>query len=223
MLSVCLYICMCVCVCVCVCPLPPQHLNAWKNLYGLWYVHVYHGTWVHLSGVLHKSLASACAKQRLSKHVPSAKNARNNRRIVGCVLSCAVLVVSKESLCVCLCGPLPLLGNGSVKTSRRQGRIVGSVVFYVANDVSKKSRRLVLPELLAFICGLTHNILRNSKFGKYYLHRHSALFLHKYWILMFCDQYWCDIVRLLDNAVLGVWYGFVCRGEKRERKTLVSG
>jgi hypothetical protein len=37
---------------------PPQILNASTNLYETWYV--YHGTWAHLSGVLHKSLPSDC-------------------------------------------------------------------------------------------------------------------------------------------------------------------
>jgi hypothetical protein len=35
-----------------------QLLNGWTNLYETWYV--YHGTWVHLNGVLHKSLPSVC-------------------------------------------------------------------------------------------------------------------------------------------------------------------
>jgi hypothetical protein len=33
-------------------------LNGWTNLYETW--HVYHGTWAHLNGVLHKSLPSVC-------------------------------------------------------------------------------------------------------------------------------------------------------------------
>jgi hypothetical protein len=43
------------------------------------------------------------------------------------------------------CIPLSLLGNNSVKTFPRQGRIVGRVVFYAIRVVSKESRRLVLP------------------------------------------------------------------------------
>jgi hypothetical protein len=33
-------------------------LNVWTNLFKTWYV--YHGTWTHLNGVLHKSLPSVC-------------------------------------------------------------------------------------------------------------------------------------------------------------------
>jgi hypothetical protein len=100
-------------------------LNVWTNLYETWYVLVYHGIWVHLNGVLHKSLPSGyvsicvsllswqgngsvkCippfgAKQQLGKHIPTAMNTCNNRRIVGCVFFYAVHVWSKESLWVCL-------------------------------------------------------------------------------------------------------------------------
>jgi hypothetical protein len=75
-------------------------LNAWTNRYETWYV--YHGTWAHLSGVLHKFITSVCvsllsvlgnvyvkcilpfiARQRLDKHVPAAADTRNSRRIVG--------------------------------------------------------------------------------------------------------------------------------------------
>jgi hypothetical protein len=50
------------------------------------------------------------AKQQLGKHVPTAKNTRNNRRIVGVVVFCTVRVVSKDSLQICV----SLLSNGSV-------------------------------------------------------------------------------------------------------------
>jgi hypothetical protein len=46
----------------------------------------------------------------------------------------------KESLWVCLCIPLSLLGNGSVNTFPRQRKIVGRVVFYTVRVVSKESR-----------------------------------------------------------------------------------
>jgi hypothetical protein len=74
------------------------------------------------------------AKQRLGKHVPAATNTRNNRRIIGCVC-----------LWVCLCIPLLLLGNNSVKSFRRQKRIFRGVVFYAARVVWKENRRSVLP------------------------------------------------------------------------------
>jgi hypothetical protein len=46
------------------------------------------------------------ARQQLGGQVPVATNTRNNRRIVGAVVLCAVRVVSNESLWVCLCIPL---------------------------------------------------------------------------------------------------------------------
>jgi hypothetical protein len=66
-------------------------------------------------------------RQRLGKHVPAAKNIRNNGRNVG-----------RVCLWVCLCIPLSLLGNNSVKTFPRQRRIVRGVVFYTIHVVSKE-------------------------------------------------------------------------------------
>jgi hypothetical protein len=134
----------------CLCIPPYQRLNAWTNFYETWYV--YHGTWAQLNGVLHKSLPPVCvslcvslisllgkcsvkcippfiARQRLGKHVPAATNTRKNKIIVGHVC-----------LWVCLCIPLLLLGNISVKTFPRQRRTVGGVVFYAVHVVSKESR-----------------------------------------------------------------------------------
>jgi hypothetical protein len=72
-------------------------------------------------------------------------NTRNNRKFVGSIVFYTIRVVSKESLWVCLCIPLSLLGNGSVNTLPRQRRIVGDVVLYTFHVVSKESRRFVLP------------------------------------------------------------------------------
>jgi hypothetical protein len=81
-----------------------------------------------------KRIPPFIAKQRLGKHIPAAKYTRNNRKIVGCVW-----------LCICLCVPLLLLGNNSVKASPRQRRIVVGVVLYVVRVVSKESRLVVFP------------------------------------------------------------------------------
>jgi hypothetical protein len=40
----------------CLCIPPNELLNAWTNLYETWYI--YHGTWIHLNGGLHKSVPS---------------------------------------------------------------------------------------------------------------------------------------------------------------------
>jgi hypothetical protein len=122
--------------CLCVCVSPYQLLNAWTYLPETWYV--YYGNWSHLNGVLHKSLPSICmyacvslmslqgngsvncispfgAKQRLGKHVPTATNTRNDKRIVRRFIFYTVRVLTKESLWVFLCIPLSSLGKDSVK------------------------------------------------------------------------------------------------------------
>jgi hypothetical protein len=122
------------------------------------------GTWTYLISVLYKSLpsvsVSVCvsllsligkgssnsiplfvARQRLGKHVPTATNIRNNRRTVGCVC-----------LWACLCIPLLLPGNNSVKTFPRQRRILEGVVFYAVLVVSKESRCSVLPRTFCLLC-----------------------------------------------------------------------
>jgi hypothetical protein len=142
MLSVCLWI------------FPHQLLNAWTNFYETRYV--YHDTWVHLNGALHKSPPSVCvsvcvslllfqdngsvrcipvfgARQRLGKHVSAATNTRNNRRIVG-----------RVCLRFCLC-ILSFLSYNSVKTFSRLRRTVGGVFFCTVRVVSKESRLLFLP------------------------------------------------------------------------------
>jgi hypothetical protein len=81
------------------------------------------------------------ARKRLGKHVPAARNTRNNRRTARHVC-----------LWVCLYIPLSLLGNNSVNTSPRQRRIVGDVVFYAVSVVSKENRRLVLTRTSCFHC-----------------------------------------------------------------------
>jgi hypothetical protein len=40
--------------CLCVCVSRHQLLNAWANIYDVWYV--YQHIWAHFNGVLHKSL-----------------------------------------------------------------------------------------------------------------------------------------------------------------------
>jgi hypothetical protein len=99
---------------------PYQLLNACTNLYETWYA--YRWNWAHLNGVLHKTLPSVCvcmcidpvvAKQRLGRHVSATTNTRHStsKRIVWPVIFYAVRVLLKESLWVCLCIPLSLLGK----------------------------------------------------------------------------------------------------------------
>jgi hypothetical protein len=74
-------------------------LNAWTNFCETWYV--YHGTWAHLNGVLHKSHQSVILyvhppiAEQLGINVTMETNAHNSRRIVR-VFFCAVRVVWKE-------------------------------------------------------------------------------------------------------------------------------
>jgi hypothetical protein len=85
------------------------------------------------------------ARQRLLKHVTATTNMRYNNRIVGRIFFFVIHVLSKESLCVCLCIALQFLGKKSVKTFQRQRRIVGGDVFCEFHVVLKESRRIVLP------------------------------------------------------------------------------
>jgi hypothetical protein len=120
------------CLCVCV-SLP---INATTSLYE-----------AHLKGVLHKSLPSVCvsvcvsllslqgngtvncipliaARQRLSKHIPAARNTCNSTRNVGRVILYAVRILSKESPWIRLCVPLSQLSNNSAKTFPRQEELL---------------------------------------------------------------------------------------------------
>jgi hypothetical protein len=92
-----------------------------------------------------KFISRFMARQRLSKHVPAAKNTRISRRIVGRIISCAARVLSKKSLWACLCILVSFLGNNSVKTFLRQRSIFGDVVLYAVPLTLKENRRLVLP------------------------------------------------------------------------------
>jgi hypothetical protein len=108
-------------VCVSVCP----PINFWMPesvfIKFIIYIYIYYGNWVHLNGVLHKSLRSVCVSvcisllslhrirlgkvyhsfvtsQRLGKHVPPATNARKNRKIVGYVCLWVCLYISLSLL-----------------------------------------------------------------------------------------------------------------------------
>jgi hypothetical protein len=102
---VCLYLC---------CIPPPPSPSAFECLNLSLCNLVRHGTWPHSNGIRLKSLPSVFAparippivarrsvsplyadRHRLFKHVPAATNTRNNRIIVGRVIVCAVLVLSK--------------------------------------------------------------------------------------------------------------------------------
>jgi hypothetical protein len=71
------------------------------------------------------------ARQRLGKHHPMPTNIRKiNELLDAC-------------LWICMCIPLSLLGNNSVKTFPRRRKIVGGVVSYVLHVVSKERGRNV--------------------------------------------------------------------------------
>jgi hypothetical protein len=87
-------------------------INAWTNLYETW--HVYHGTWAHFKGVLHKSLSSVGVSVfPLSMSGNGSVYTFPRKRIHAIELldaSSYMRSVSyqRESLCVCLCIGLPL-------------------------------------------------------------------------------------------------------------------
>jgi hypothetical protein len=147
---------------------------------------LYHGNWAHLNDLLHKYFpsvsVSVCvfllslqgngsvkcvppfgSRQRL-KHFSATANTRNNRRIVGRVVSCVIRVLFKES--VGLSVYPPVVPKNSVKTLPRQRRIVGGVVSMRINVVSKESRQLLLPRTyVSFgfrVTSLYHNSLRRT-------------------------------------------------------------
>jgi hypothetical protein len=95
------------------------------------------------------------AKQRLGKHFPAATNVRNYRRIVGHIY-----------LWVCLCIPLSLLGNISVKKSPWQRRIVGGVDFYAVLVISMEIKGLVLPTTSCLSRGHFGNWTASPSSGK---------------------------------------------------------
>jgi hypothetical protein len=144
-------------------PLPStfEHLN---HFYETWYV--YHGNWTNLNGVLEKPLppvsVSVCVAH-LSLLGNGSVNTFQWQQIQATIEELLDVsfsmrsVLSKESLWVCLCIPLPLLGNNSVKTFQRKRWIVGGVVLYALRVVTKESRRLILPTLTTIsVCQTTH-------------------------------------------------------------------
>jgi hypothetical protein len=105
------------------------------------------------------------ARQQVEKHVPVVTNKRNNRWTVGRIVIYQVRVLTKwDSVKVCLCIPLSLLGNNSVKKFPRQGSFVGGVVFYAVQAVSKETRRLVISRISYLISSTINQYnLKNTK------------------------------------------------------------
>jgi hypothetical protein len=105
---------------VCLSVYPPLSTFECLNQFFSGTCYVYHGTCAFLIIVLHKSLPSVCvsmcipiivARQPFGRHFPAATNTSNSRNVGRGVL-CTVRLVSKESLWVCSCIPLLLLGMG---------------------------------------------------------------------------------------------------------------
>jgi hypothetical protein len=96
------------------------------------------------------------AMQQLSRHVPVATNTCNNRTVDSIIFYVACVIL-KESLWVCLCITLTLLGNGSVNIFPQQQWIVGGVVFYVVYVVSKESR-LVFLTITSCYCTILYEL-----------------------------------------------------------------
>jgi hypothetical protein len=137
---------------VCLCN-PPINFWTLKPIFikpGI-YICIYNDTWA-----INPSQKSVClyvyvARQMLCKKCHcSNEYTCNNKRIVGRDVFYAARVISKENLWVCLCIPLSLLGNNSVKTFPWQQRIVGCIAFSAVRVVSKDRRRLVLPRTSCF-------------------------------------------------------------------------
>jgi hypothetical protein len=87
------------------------------------------------------------AKQRLGRHLPTAKNTSYNTRIVGRLIFYAVFVLSKGSLWVCLCILLRLLGNNSVKTFSKE-KLLAVLFSILSVSYQKKVCDYFFPKLL---------------------------------------------------------------------------
>jgi hypothetical protein len=106
--------------------------------------HLSVSVYVSLLSLLGKGLVKCIplfvvGKRLVNMYVHAAQNTCNNRR-----------TVRRVCLWVCVCIPLSLLRNNSLKTFPRQRRIVGGVIFYAVRVVSKESRRSVLPRSSCF-------------------------------------------------------------------------
>jgi hypothetical protein len=106
------------------------------------------------SACFHKWSMSLCvyvARQRLCKNITAATNIYETIELllVGSFL-CGPCRINRESVGLSII--LSLLGNGFVNIFRRQGGIVGSVVFCAVCVVSKEFTRLVFPRTSCFTC-----------------------------------------------------------------------
>jgi hypothetical protein len=79
-------------------PTSNRLLNDWTNHYEIWYI--YHGTYAHQSGILHKCLPSVCGSVCVSLLSLIGNGSVNTfprqRGIIWNVVFCAVRVVSNE-------------------------------------------------------------------------------------------------------------------------------
>jgi hypothetical protein len=137
----------------CVSPPPTyQLLNVWTNPYETWYV--YHATWAHINGVLHKSLSWVCMSVCLSlppllgsgsvKTFPQQRIYATVEELLDASFSMRSCPIEGEAI------HLSFLRNNLVKTFQWQERIVGGIVFYVVHVVSKENKRLVLPRTYCY-------------------------------------------------------------------------
>jgi hypothetical protein len=121
------------------------------------------------------------AMQRLGKHVPATTNTRNNKIIVGGVC-----------LWVCLCIPISLLGNSSVKTFPLLRRIFGGVGFYVTRVVLKESRLSVLPRTSCYVIGCVYKYEIVVRYYK----------LVPYASIKFQWQWKIELIALISHSIL---------------------
>jgi hypothetical protein len=77
--------------------------------------------------------------QQLGKNVTTAKKTHATIEELSDAYFSMQSVLYEMKVCVCLCIPLSLLGNGLVKTFPRQRGIVGGIDFYAVHVVSKES------------------------------------------------------------------------------------
>jgi hypothetical protein len=139
--------------CLCVSPYPL--LNVWTNLYETWYV--YHDTWTHMSGVLHKSFPSVCVSicvSPLSLLGNGSVNTSSRQRIHPITEElCGPCRIKGGSVGLCI---LPIVVRQWLGKHVLAAKNCWRHRFSAVPVISKESRRLVLLRTSCFITYTTH-------------------------------------------------------------------
>jgi hypothetical protein len=143
---------------------------------------VYHGTWAHLSGLLHKSLPSVCVSvyECLLSFLGNGsvftfprQRIHGTKEVVGRVV---MQPVSRERR---VCVSRYCYKTVARQTFPRQWRIVRGFVFYAVHVVSKENMLLVLPRTSCFLKIFINETQTEKKFSSSYVSRFMLYILYK--------------------------------------------